>query len=166
MLDGSGSELGGPSPLRRSSSIESPPQSNQTPGRLTRRASLDDLENESCQLTPKIEHRIVIISSDEVSTAPHGVCFSYLVVWVEIAGVVPAETADRAGLGDPGGGGRVFSAKLVDGSNRPISWPTVIEYHHDTSCINHAAVFYHFVSAFSLLLVLNVLVLSIQQSAS
>lgn len=67
MLDGS--ELDGPPPLRRASTIESPtvPQPSHHSGiRLTRRASLDDLEQESCQLTPKIDHRIVVINNDEV----------------------------------------------------------------------------------------------------
>ncbi|XP_031327510.1 uncharacterized protein LOC116158805 isoform X2 [Photinus pyralis] len=66
MLDGS--ELDGPPPLRRASTIESPtvPQTSHHSGpRLTRRASLDDLEYESCQLTPKIDHRIIVINNDE-----------------------------------------------------------------------------------------------------
>ncbi|KAK5648260.1 hypothetical protein RI129_003152 [Pyrocoelia pectoralis] len=66
MLDGS--ELDGPPPLRRASTIESPtvPQTSHHSGtRLTRRASLDDLEHESCQLTPKIDHRIIVINNDE-----------------------------------------------------------------------------------------------------
>lgn len=65
MLDGS--ELDGPPPLRRASTIESssnPPIHHTS--RLTRRASLDDLEQESCQLTPKIDHRIILINSEEV----------------------------------------------------------------------------------------------------
>ncbi|KAF5285172.1 hypothetical protein FQA39_LY16739 [Lamprigera yunnana] len=64
MLDGS--ELDGPPPLRRASTVESPTvsQASHHP-RLTRRASLDDLEFESCQLTPKIDHRIIIINNDE-----------------------------------------------------------------------------------------------------
>lgn len=37
---------------------------------LTRRASLDDLEQESCQLTPKLEQRIIIIESPQV-----GLCY-------------------------------------------------------------------------------------------
>lgn len=70
MLDGS--ELDGPPPLRRSSTVDaphSPPviHHNTCMNRLTRRASLDDLEQESCQLTPKIEHRIVILNNEEVS---------------------------------------------------------------------------------------------------
>lgn len=66
MLDGS--ELDGPPPLRRASTIEagtSPPPVHHN--RLTRRASLDDLEQESCQLTPKIDQRIIIINSEEVN---------------------------------------------------------------------------------------------------
>ncbi|XP_044265008.1 mannosylglucosyl-3-phosphoglycerate phosphatase isoform X1 [Tribolium madens] len=64
MLDGS--ELDGPPPLRRASTVEvttSPPGHHSA--RLTRRASLDDLEQESCQLTPKIDHRIVVITNEE-----------------------------------------------------------------------------------------------------
>lgn len=65
MLDGS--ELDGPPPLRRASTVESPTVPvHHTGARLTRRASLDDLEQESCQLTPKIEHRIIIITNEEV----------------------------------------------------------------------------------------------------
>ncbi|XP_071053537.1 mannosylglucosyl-3-phosphoglycerate phosphatase isoform X2 [Onthophagus taurus] len=60
MLDGT--ELDGPPPLRRSSTVEVNPQQTT---RLTRRASLDDLEQESCQLTPKLEQRIIIINNDE-----------------------------------------------------------------------------------------------------
>ncbi|EFA06359.1 mannosylglucosyl-3-phosphoglycerate phosphatase isoform X1 [Tribolium castaneum] len=64
MLDGS--ELDGPPPLRRASTVEvtTSPPSHHT-ARLTRRASLDDLEQESCQLTPKIDHRIVVITNEE-----------------------------------------------------------------------------------------------------
>lgn len=71
MLDGS--ELDGPPPLRRASTIESsahsPPTSHHTGTRLTRRASLDDLEQESCQLTPKLDHRIIILNSEEVPSS-------------------------------------------------------------------------------------------------
>lgn len=75
MLDGS--ELDGPPPLRRASTVEThspphPPHHTHSPGagtmggsKLMRRASLDDLEQESCQLTPKIDHRIVVINTDE-----------------------------------------------------------------------------------------------------
>lgn len=65
MLDGA--ELDGPPPLRRASTVETPvsPLTHQHT-RLTRRASLDDLEQESCQLTPKIDHRIIVITSEEV----------------------------------------------------------------------------------------------------
>jgi 5'-nucleotidase len=87
MLDGIGGELDGPPPLRRSSTVDnagdsrhspspSPPHPHTHPhppphthaqsrSRLTRRASLDDLEQETCQLSPKIEGRIVILT-DEV----------------------------------------------------------------------------------------------------
>lgn len=78
MLDGS--ELDGPPPLRRASTVEThspphPPHHTHSPGagtmggsKLMRRASLDDLEQESCQLTPKIDHRIVVINTDEVKS--------------------------------------------------------------------------------------------------
>ncbi|XP_060517540.1 trifunctional nucleotide phosphoesterase protein YfkN isoform X2 [Cylas formicarius] len=64
MLDGS--ELDGPPPLRRASTIETSSQhAPHHSTKLTRRASLDDLEQESCQLIPKIDHRIVTINSEE-----------------------------------------------------------------------------------------------------
>ncbi|XP_048484185.1 mannosylglucosyl-3-phosphoglycerate phosphatase [Plutella xylostella] len=62
MLDGS--ELAGPPPLRRASSVAEqshPPHHH----RLTRRASLDDLEQQSCELAPKIENRIVVLDKPE-----------------------------------------------------------------------------------------------------
>ncbi|XP_044745573.1 mannosylglucosyl-3-phosphoglycerate phosphatase isoform X2 [Coccinella septempunctata] len=64
LLDGN--ELDGPSPLRRSSTIEvnSTSLPNHT-SRLTRRQSLDDLEQETCQLIPKIDQRIIVINSEE-----------------------------------------------------------------------------------------------------
>lgn len=87
MLDGVGGELDGPPPLRRGSAVDnagdnrhspspSPPHPHAHPhlpphthaqsrSRLTRRASLDDLEQETCQLSPKIEGRMVILT-DEV----------------------------------------------------------------------------------------------------
>lgn len=64
MLDGA--ELDGPPPLRRASTVESSASPLMHHTRLTRRASLDDLEQESCQLTPKIDHRIIVITSEEV----------------------------------------------------------------------------------------------------
>nr|CAD7573237.1 unnamed protein product [Timema californicum] len=85
MLDTS-TDLDGPPPLRRSNTMEvggtgmrhSPPQTHpshsphsaqpQRGGRLMRRASLDDLEQESCQLSPKLEGRIVILT-DELANA-------------------------------------------------------------------------------------------------
>ncbi|PSN51090.1 hypothetical protein C0J52_01534 [Blattella germanica] len=43
-----------------------PPHTHAQPrSRLTRRASLDDLEQESCQLTPRIEGRIVILTDEK-----------------------------------------------------------------------------------------------------
>lgn len=66
MLDGS--ELDGPPPLRRASTIDTSTYNNAHHGaKLTRRASLDDLEQESCQLIPKIDQRIVVIGSEEVN---------------------------------------------------------------------------------------------------
>ncbi|XP_045472660.1 mannosylglucosyl-3-phosphoglycerate phosphatase isoform X3 [Harmonia axyridis] len=59
-----GNELDGPPPLRRSSRV--PVNTNIVPiSKLTRRQSLDDLEQESCQLIPKIDQRIIIINSEE-----------------------------------------------------------------------------------------------------
>lgn len=65
LLDGN--ELDGPPPLRRSSTVETNPTiiPNHT-SRLTRRQSLDDLEQETCQLIPKIDQRIIILNSEEV----------------------------------------------------------------------------------------------------
>lgn len=77
MLDGS--ELDGPPPLRRASTVDysnhnqHPPHtlhgnvSSASGAKLMRRASLDDLEQETCQLTPKIDQRIIVINSDEVT---------------------------------------------------------------------------------------------------
>ncbi|XP_045505601.1 snake venom 5'-nucleotidase isoform X2 [Colias croceus] len=58
MLDGS--ELDGPPPLRRASSAA---EGQHTHHRLTRRASLDDLEQNACDLAPKVENRIIILDS-------------------------------------------------------------------------------------------------------
>ncbi|RZF33607.1 hypothetical protein LSTR_LSTR006985 [Laodelphax striatellus] len=66
-------ELDGPPPLRRSltssDSGSSNPASHPHPGhtphaqpRLTRRASLDDLENDTCALSPRVEGRIVLLT--------------------------------------------------------------------------------------------------------
>ncbi|RVE41893.1 hypothetical protein evm_013467 [Chilo suppressalis] len=63
MLDGS--ELDGPPPLRRASSVATEPTSHPTHHRLTRRASLDDLEQQSCELAPKIDNRIIILDKKE-----------------------------------------------------------------------------------------------------
>ncbi|GJQ79237.1 hypothetical protein Trydic_g5481 [Trypoxylus dichotomus] len=57
-----GTELDGPPPLRRCSTVETSHQGL----RISRRASLDDLEQESCRLTPKIENRIVLLNDEEV----------------------------------------------------------------------------------------------------
>ncbi|KAL3287381.1 hypothetical protein HHI36_001854 [Cryptolaemus montrouzieri] len=59
-----GNELDGPPPLRRSSTVEANSITNHT-SIMTRRASLDDLEYESCQLIPKIDQRIIILNSEE-----------------------------------------------------------------------------------------------------
>ncbi|CAG5057560.1 unnamed protein product [Parnassius apollo] len=61
MLDGS--ELDGPPPLRRASSAAMEPTPHHH--RLTRRASLDDLEQNACDLAPKIENRIIVIDKPE-----------------------------------------------------------------------------------------------------
>ncbi|XP_069355858.1 snake venom 5'-nucleotidase isoform X1 [Maniola hyperantus] len=61
MLDNS--ELDGPPPLRRASSVSVEPHI--THHRLTRRASLDDLEQSACELAPKIENRIIILDKPE-----------------------------------------------------------------------------------------------------
>ncbi|XP_045761863.1 snake venom 5'-nucleotidase isoform X5 [Maniola jurtina] len=61
MLDNS--ELDGPPPLRRASSVSVEPHI--THHRLTRRASLDDLEQNACELAPKIENRIIILDKPE-----------------------------------------------------------------------------------------------------
>ncbi|GBP67438.1 hypothetical protein EVAR_47157_1 [Eumeta japonica] len=62
MLDST--DLDGPPPLRRASTTTS-----DTPHhphhRLTRRASLDDLEQQSCELAPKVENRIVVLDKPE-----------------------------------------------------------------------------------------------------
>ncbi|XP_047120088.1 trifunctional nucleotide phosphoesterase protein YfkN isoform X1 [Schistocerca piceifrons] len=72
MLDGG--ELDGPTPLRRSTTVDvgsgegprhSPSPPPQPRNRLTRRASLDDLEHESCQLMPRVEGRIVILTDQK-----------------------------------------------------------------------------------------------------
>ncbi|XP_050673104.1 snake venom 5'-nucleotidase isoform X2 [Leptidea sinapis] len=57
------SSLDGPPPLRRASSaaVDAAPAHR----RLTRRASLDDLEQNACELAPKIENRIIILNKPE-----------------------------------------------------------------------------------------------------
>ena len=65
-----GSELDGPSPLRRNShqnSVEHHPHHRHGQGvspRLHRRASLDDLESESCLLAPTVEGRIIKLTPE------------------------------------------------------------------------------------------------------
>ncbi|ENN80067.1 hypothetical protein YQE_03543, partial [Dendroctonus ponderosae] len=63
MLDGS--ELEGPPILRRASTIDTTSHNTHHTAKLTRRASLDDLEQETCQLIPKIDQRIIVITSEE-----------------------------------------------------------------------------------------------------
>ncbi|XP_041969066.1 snake venom 5'-nucleotidase isoform X2 [Aricia agestis] len=55
-------ELDGPPPLRRANTSVShdPPHH-----RLTRRASLDDLEQSACELAPKVENRIIVLDKPE-----------------------------------------------------------------------------------------------------
>lgn len=56
-------ELDGPTPIRRTS-LASNQKLIDRP-KLLRRASLDDLEQESCLLAPTVQHRIVAIQSAE-----------------------------------------------------------------------------------------------------
>lgn len=64
-------ELDGPSPIRRISVTGashpkcSENMSSTNTSKLLRRASLDDLEQVSCQLAPSIQHRIVMIQTDD-----------------------------------------------------------------------------------------------------
>ncbi|CAH4023484.1 unnamed protein product [Pieris brassicae] len=60
MLDNS--ELDGPPPLRRASSAAESPHTHH---RLTRRASLDDLEQNACELAPKVENRIIVLDKPD-----------------------------------------------------------------------------------------------------
>ncbi|XP_044741798.1 trifunctional nucleotide phosphoesterase protein YfkN isoform X2 [Chrysoperla carnea] len=74
MLDINSMEFDGPPPVRRASVNESssmhtngiaPTPLTSTSHKLSRRASLDDLEQQSCQLTPRTDQRILIINSEE-----------------------------------------------------------------------------------------------------
>ncbi|XP_041771895.1 snake venom 5'-nucleotidase isoform X3 [Anopheles merus] len=60
-------ELDGPTPIRRKSSVTLPKMEHicNNRGKLLRRASLDDLEQNSCQLAPTIQHRIIMIQNQE-----------------------------------------------------------------------------------------------------
>ncbi|XP_013098225.1 trifunctional nucleotide phosphoesterase protein YfkN isoform X2 [Stomoxys calcitrans] len=60
-------ELDGPSPIRKLSGhqTKSIDLSNTNCSKMLRRASLDDLEQASCQLAPKIQHRIIRIQNEE-----------------------------------------------------------------------------------------------------
>ncbi|XP_021696045.1 uncharacterized protein LOC5575910 isoform X2 [Aedes aegypti] len=62
-------ELDGPTPIRRKSTITQPMRhasmEHVNRGKLLRRASLDDLEQSSCQLSPTIQHRIVVVQNQE-----------------------------------------------------------------------------------------------------
>ncbi|KAG8235931.1 hypothetical protein J437_LFUL015996 [Ladona fulva] len=70
-----GSELDGPPPIRASSlgsdseseDKDHHPTHHHPPARprLTRRASLDDLEQESCDLCPKVEGRIILLTPEK-----------------------------------------------------------------------------------------------------
>ncbi|KAJ2938903.1 hypothetical protein O0L34_g17714 [Tuta absoluta] len=56
--------------LRRASSTAEPPGPPHTlHGKLTRRASLDDLEQQSCDLAPRVEGRIILLDSPEKLSA-------------------------------------------------------------------------------------------------
>uniref|UniRef100_T1P8W7 Nucleotidase n=2 Tax=Musca domestica TaxID=7370 RepID=T1P8W7_MUSDO len=59
-------ELDGPSPIRKLSGhqTKSIDLSNTNCSKMLRRASLDDLEQASCQLAPKIQHRIIRIENE------------------------------------------------------------------------------------------------------
>lgn len=76
MLDPTAMDFDGPPPIRRASVNEPGLHSTGSPGspntpinahKLSRRASLDDLEQQSCQLTPRTDKRIIIINSEDVS---------------------------------------------------------------------------------------------------
>ncbi|XP_055601484.1 snake venom 5'-nucleotidase isoform X1 [Uranotaenia lowii] len=61
-------ELDGPTPIRRKSCINQPRYASMEHvkrGTLMRRASLDDLEQNSCQLAPSIQHRIIIVQNQD-----------------------------------------------------------------------------------------------------
>uniref|UniRef100_A0A1A9X3Q6 5'-Nucleotidase C-terminal domain-containing protein n=1 Tax=Glossina brevipalpis TaxID=37001 RepID=A0A1A9X3Q6_9MUSC len=62
-------DLDGPSPIRKLSAghqqLKSADLVNMSNNRMLRRASLDDLEQASCQLAPKIQHRIIRILNQE-----------------------------------------------------------------------------------------------------
>lgn len=61
-------DLDGPSPVRRRISLTNQPKSidiSHNKNKLCRRASLEDLEQVSCQLAPTIQHRIIMVDSDE-----------------------------------------------------------------------------------------------------
>ncbi|KAJ6649497.1 Trifunctional nucleotide phosphoesterase protein YfkN [Pseudolycoriella hygida] len=61
-------DLDGPSPVRRRISLVNQPKSvdiSHNKNKLCRRASLEDLEQVSCQLAPTIQHRIIVVESDE-----------------------------------------------------------------------------------------------------
>lgn len=67
-----GSEMDGPSPLRRNSHSNTSPDHHHShhhhgqvpPPRLYRRASLDDLEHDSCLLAPTTENRIIKLTPE------------------------------------------------------------------------------------------------------
>jgi 5'-nucleotidase len=58
-----------PPPLRRSSCVEQDGGPPQIRNRLTRRASIDDLEQETCELSPKLEGRIVRLTAEVILIA-------------------------------------------------------------------------------------------------
>lgn len=61
-------DLDGPSPVRRRISLTNQPKSvdiSHSRNKLCRRASLEDLEQVSCQLAPAVQHRIIAVESDE-----------------------------------------------------------------------------------------------------
>lgn len=62
-------ELDGPTPIRRKSTFMQPMRhasmEHVNRGKLMRRASLDDLEQNSCLLAPSIQHRIVVVQNQD-----------------------------------------------------------------------------------------------------
>jgi hypothetical protein len=91
-----------PPPLRRASTVdqESPPP-HPLRNRLTRRASIDDLEQESCELHPRTEGRIVILTPEVSSEREWRLLkVSYSCHFTETSRTHFGKTAFRSRLGD------------------------------------------------------------------